>query len=298
MAWRRQFWLQTHLWIALAVGFVLALLGLSGSILVLRAPILQWEAGAAAIHLKHAPGAGTPYASQEAWKAAARRAYPQFERIMGVAPPRAGFLVSDNAIVFGAVRGRRALGVAMVDPYTAEPRAFFVYDDLLLAKVVALHRSLFLPRPLAGPALAACGLALLVSMATGAWLWWPCGTGAGRWRRVLTMGRGTRGLRRWRDLHNVMAGYLFIPLLLLTLTGTWLAQPGWFSWTGLGVSFKATASALHAELMLGPAGEIVAFLASLALPVLYVSGLIMWWTKRRARRRAARSLPGSGTQAF
>jgi uncharacterized iron-regulated membrane protein len=296
MVGRRQLWLRIHLWIALTIGFVLALLGLSGSVLVLRAPILQWEVGAAAIHLKSAPAANAPYVPQEAWKLAARQAYPQLERIMGAAPPRAGFLTSDNAIVFGAVRGRRAIGVAMVDPYTAQPRAFFVYDDLLLAKIVTLHRSLFLPRLVAGPVLAVCGLLLLASMATGAWLWWPRGSGAGRWRRVLTMRRQSRGLRPWLELHNVTAGYLFIPLLLLTLTGIWLAQPGWFAWLGLGASFKPVASALHAELMLGLVGEIITFLAGLALPVLYVSGLLMWWKKRRARRGVTRPLFGPGTQ--
>lgn len=280
----RQLWLRLHRWIALTIGFVLALLGLSGSLMVLRGPILQWEVGAAAVRLKQAPAPGAPYASQEAWKAAARQAYPRLERIMGVAEPHAGFLTSDNAIVFGAVRGRRAMGIAMIDPYTAEPRAFFVYDDLFLAKVVALHRSLFLPRHLAGPVLAGCGLVLLASLATGAWLWWPREAGAGRWRRVLAMSFKNRGLHLWFGLHNVTAAYLFIPLLLLTLTGIWLAQPEWFFWMGLGKWFKPVASGLHAELMLGLAGEIGAFLAGLALPVLYASGLVMWWKRRRLRR--------------
>ncbi|WP_323028597.1 PepSY-associated TM helix domain-containing protein [Castellaniella defragrans] len=281
MAWRRRLWLRIHLWGALTLGLVFALLGLSGSMLVLRAPLLQWEVGSAAIRLKTAPGADTPYASQEAWKAAARDAYPQFERIMGAARPRAGFLTSDNAIVFGAVHGRRAMGVAMIDPYTAQPRAFFIYDDLLLARIVALHRSLFLPRPVAGPVLAVCGLVLLVSMATGAWLWWPRGPAAGRWRRGLTMRRQSRGLRRCRELHDITAGYLFFPLLVLALTGTWLARPEWFAWLDPDGSLKPMASALHARLMLGLAGEAIAFVAGLALPVLYVSGLLMWWKKKR-----------------
>jgi uncharacterized iron-regulated membrane protein len=280
----RQLWLRLHRWIALIIGFVLALLGLSGSLMVLRGPILQWEVGTAAVHLKQAPAPGASYASQETWKAAAQQAHPRLERIMGAAEPRAGFLTSDNAIVFGAVRGRQAMGIAMIDPYTAEPRAFFVYDDLFLAKVVALHRSLFLPRHLAGPVLAGCGLVLLASLATGAWLWWPREAGAGRWRRVLTMSFKNRGLRRWFGLHNVTAAYLFVPLLLLTLTGIWLAEPGWFFWLGLGKSFKPVASGLHAELMLGLAGEIGAFLVGLALPVLYASGLVMWWKRRRLRR--------------
>lgn len=288
----RRLWLQIHRWIALTIGFVLALLGLSGAVMVLRGPILQWEVGTAAVRLKQAPASGAPYASQETWKAAARQAYPQLERIMGVANPHAGFLTSDNAVVFGAARGGRATGVAMIDPYTAEPRAFFVYDDLFLARVVALHRSLFLPRPLAGPVVAGCGLVLLTSLATGAWLCWPRQAGAGRWRRALTMSLKNRGVQRWLGLHNVTAAYLFLPLLLLTLTGIWLAQPEWFFWLGLGKSFKPVASGLHAELMLGLAGEVGVFLAGLTLPVLYASGLVMWWKRRRFRRRTSRDARG------
>lgn len=284
----RRPWLRIHRWIALSVGFVVAVLGVSGSAMVLRGPILRWEVGADAVRLHQTPAPGTSYASQEAWKSAAREAYPQLERIMGVASPRTGFLISDNALVFGAVRGRQAMGIAMIDPYTAQARAFFVYDDLILAKVVALHRSLFLPRPVAGAMLAACGIALLISLVTGAWLWWPRGSGGGSWRRALTMSRRSRGMRRWAELHGVVAAYSFLPLMFLALTGIWLAEREWFSWMGLGKSFKPIASGVHTGLVLGLPGEIAAFLAGLALPILYISGLILWW-RRRPRRGVGRA---------
>lgn len=289
----RRIWRQVHLWIALTVGLLLALLGVSGSVLVLRAPLLQWEVGAAAVRLQNPPLTGSPYASPEDWKQAARTAYPQLARVMGAAAPRAGFLVSDNAMVFGPVQGRKGMGIAMVDPYTADPRTFFIFDDLWLAKAVALHRSLMLPPPVGSPLLAICGMLLLISLGSGAWLWWPRSRQWRGWRAALTLRPKSRGLRFWMELHNVAAAYLFAPLLLLTLTGVWLARPAWFSWldaVGLGRGFKPIASALHAELMLGITGQAIAILAGLALPVLYVSGLVMWWRKRAARC-AARSGP-------
>lgn len=291
----RRFWLNIHLWIALTLGLVLALLGLSGSALVLRAPLLQWEVGAQATRLAYAPQPGATLAPAQDWQAAARAAYPQLARIMGVAAPRQGFLFSDNAIVFGALQDRPGIGIAAIDPYDSTPRAFFVYDDLILAKIVAFHRALLLPRPWAGPVVAACGLLLLVSLATGAWLWWPRGKAPGRWRRALSLTRQSRGLRRWLELHNVSAVYLFFPLLVLALTGAWLAQPAWFAGLGLEAALRPVASALHARLMLGLPGEALVFLAGLALPLLYVSGLIMWWRKRRMRRHtppSPRSLVG------
>lgn len=284
----RQSWRQVHLWVALTVGLVLALLGLSGSLLVLRAPLLEWEVGTAAVRLQAPPPAGASYAAPDDWKRAASEAYPQLVRVMGAAAPRKGFLSSENALVFGPVQGRRAMGIAMVDPYTAAPRAFFVFDDLLLAKVVALHRALLLPPPIGQPLLALSGFALLISLGTGAWLWWPRSLQWARWRAALVVRRHSRGLRFWLELHNVAAAYLFLPLLLLTLTGVWLARPGWFDWLA-GAGFKPTAASLHAELMLGTAGQAIVFLAGLALPLLYVSGLVMWWRKRAARRLAAQS---------
>jgi len=283
----RRLWLNVHLWIALVVACLLALLGLSGSLLVLRAPLLAWEVGPGALHLAAPPAPDAVYATPEAWTAAARTAYPQFSQIYGALPPRSGFLPADNAIVFGSVHGREGIGVAMIDPYTAESRVFFLFNDLWLAKIVVLHRALLLPPPLAAPVMVGCGVCLLISLVTGLWLWWPRGSAAGRWRRALTLRRHSRGLLRWRELHNVAASWLFIPLALLTLSGLWLAAPSWFSRIGLALEFKPVISVIHAELGIGHVGEVITFLTGLALPVLYVSGLLMWWKKRRARHGAS-----------
>lgn len=294
----RQRWLQVHLWLALTLGLVFALLGASGAVLVLRAPLLQWEVGYTAVRLTHRPTAGTSLATPEHWKQAALTAYPQLQRALGAAAPGQGFLVSENALVFGPVRDRPGTGIAMVDPYSAEPRAFFVYDELLLAKAVALHRSLFLPRGAAGPAVALAGLALLLSLGTGAWLWWPRGPWRTHLGPALSFHLRSQGLRRWRELHNVCGAWLLLPLLVLAWTGAWLAEPGWWRWVGLGRSFKPTASGLHSELLLGGFGQALVFLAGIALPVLYLSGLVMWWRKRTARRAGRRSRPLSRMESM
>lgn len=270
---RRALWRKAHLWLALLLGWVFALLGASGAVLVLRAPLLKWEVGAAVLTLQARPAPGTPMALPEAWKQAARQAYPQFARIQGAAPPCAGFLTSDNALVFGPVQGRRAMGIAMLDPYSAAPRGFFVYDDLWLAKAVALHRGLLLPPGAGSVAVALCGLALLASLASGIWLWWPRQLSAKAWRTALLP--RLRGAALWRGLHNASAGWLLLPLLVITATGVWLARPGWFGASERS-GFKPVLSALHGELMLGTAGQALALAAGLALPLLYATGLVMW----------------------
>lgn len=293
----RKFWVKVHLWIALSIGLVLALIGLSGSMLVLRAPILQWEVGSAAVRLHTAPAPGAVYASEQQWRDAAQTAYPELKRVMGTSPPRGGFLVSDNAMVFGMGADKKGMVIVMVDPYTAEPRAYFMFNELLLAKFVAFHRALLLPPKTGSLLLAIAGIVLLVSLLTGIWLWYPRNRQWHKWRAALTVHFKDKGLRFWMGLHNVAAVYLFVPMLVLTVTGIWLAKPGWFTasmrgarpdaMSGPGQAVREIMSGLHAQLMLGFAGEVLVFLAGIALPVLYVSGLVMWWRKRKAKQLSA-----------
>lgn len=112
----RQRWVAVHVWVALIVGFPIALLGASGALSALKAPLLRWEVGAAPVT---ATSQALPLAGEPTWKAAAVAAYPQFDRVMGALAPRAGFLPSDSALVFGSLHGRKGFGIAALDPYTA-----------------------------------------------------------------------------------------------------------------------------------------------------------------------------------
>ena len=114
----------------------------------------------------------------------------------------------------------------------------------------------------------------MISLATGVWLWWPRDRGPGRWRSAFIR-HPRRGRLRWLDWHSLVAVYLFAPLLVLTVTGVWLAQPGWFRWVLVGGTARGVVSALHGELMVGPIGQALVLLSGLALPVLYATGLML-----------------------
>lgn len=281
----RRFWLAAHRWIGLVVGLLIALVGLSGSVLALKGPILRWELGAPAYHVERQPG---PMLHDGAWKASAKRAYPQLQQIMGAVGPHQGFFDSPNATVFGQVAGRpRAMGVALVDPWTGAPRRFFVYDDLAIAKVVAFHRSLLLPPPIGGPALALLGLVLLLSMASGLWLWWPFG---GHWRQRLFPSVGRIGRLRLMDWHRLAGAWLALPILILTGTGIWLAAPRlWASLLGgakRGVAREGGPSVvadLHANLLVGTLGQVLVGLSGVVLALLFFTGLWQWWMRSRRR---------------
>lgn len=278
----RKRWVAVHLWVALIVGFPLALLGASGALLVLKAPLLRWEVGAAAFT---AVPQALPLAGETAWKAAAVAAYPQFDRVMGALAPRAGFMPSDNALVFGSLHDRKGFGIAALDPYTAEARAFFVFDDLKFSWVVALHRALLLPGAFGAWLVAVCGLALLASLMTGVWLWWPKGKA---WWTPFKIRASSRGYRRWSEWHQSVAGVAWMPLLVLAITGTILAVPQAFALLHRdSADIKAVFVALHGELMLGVFGQALVLAAGLTLPLLYVTGLVMWWRKQVAKGRAS-----------
>ncbi len=281
----RRLWLSVHRWLGLAVGLVLALIGLSGSILAMKGPILRWELGAAAYEVASQSG---PMLSEAEWKVAASRAYPQFQRVMGDAPPHGGFFDNPNATVFGQVEGRpRAMGVALVDPWTGAPRRFFVYDDLAIAKVVAFHRSLFLPPTIGGPLLALTGLILLFSTTTGLWLWWPFG---GQWRQRLFPSFRRIARLRLIEWHRLAGAWVALPMLLLAGTGVWLAAPGlWASLFGevrrgaAGARGPSVVANLHANLLLGPVGQVLVGLSGVVLTLLVVTGLWQWWARSRRR---------------
>ena len=124
------------------------------------------------------------------------------------------------------------------------------------------------------------GLALLASLASGIWLWWPRKASAKAWRAALWPRlRPLQGAAPWRGLHNAGAGWLLLPLLVITATGVWLARPDWFGASARS-SIKPVLSALHGALMLGTAGQALALAAGLALPLLYATGLAMWLRRR------------------
>ena len=68
-----------------------------------------------------------------------------------------------------------------------------------------------------GRTVALAGVAMIISMGTGLYLWWPRNR---TWRSAFTLKRSAAG-RRLIDLHNIAARYLFIPLLIVAATGVY-----------------------------------------------------------------------------
>ena len=340
----RRIWRRLHLWLALGIGAVVALLGLTGATLVMKGPLLRWETGA----ITATPGPAMP----ARWMASARAAHPDLVRVMGIAAPRAGFLPTDTATVYG-LDAAGGFTIVLIDPATARALGVIAYDDTLFSIVVELHRRLLLPPPWGGILGVIAGTVLLLSVISGLWLWWPRAPKRFRMPRIT---RAARGRRRVQELHDVSGVWLAAPMLVVAVTGivlvwpmdrprgptgmatlceapapdpdTALAMardavpgtrflglnppgPNGLTWIRLAASDIARPvmvavdgcgtvtidrqggphhlmAPIHGRLLAGDAGRVIVFAAGLALPVLYVTGLLAWLRRRRhARSRPA-----------
>jgi uncharacterized iron-regulated membrane protein len=380
----RRVWLQVHLWTALVLGLFAALIGLTGAALTLTTPLARWEQGAGVLPA-YTRAAERPIdpGAVDGWIAATRARYPDIDHIEAVAGPGAAPLrtAAPLLVAHGPMRlGEETHLVIPIDAETGQPRGRFVLEEGLVGTLFAIHTRLLLPLKGGLEAASIIGIAVLLSAATGLYLWWP----KQGWRAALTWPRGARGRRAWLAAHNLIGVYGLVVLVAVCFSGVWLAKPGWidpalaplapvrgpamiappapcavpatpgtiaaaavahlpggalglavfpdepgkpaaarirrahdvnqrFGNTQLlidprcgrvlgivdsagfnaGEWLKAWMHPVHADLGLGWPGAILVALAGLSLPVLWVSGLVLWLRRRAAdralaaRRRAA-----------
>ncbi|MDR2225450.1 PepSY-associated TM helix domain-containing protein [Providencia rettgeri] len=273
----RQYWLKIHLWLGLVIGFFIAILGISGSLLLLKKPILEWEIGQQALYAT--PHAQGTLLSSDIWRQQAKNSYPQLNKVMGVAPPNSGFIPATNAMVFGSVAPSNKLAIAFIDPINADAKGFVIFDDLLFAKVVSLHRLLLLPPDIGSWLVLTCGVVLIVSIVSGALLWWPR-------KNVFSMlvhwKKGLKNGAKWRQWHYFFAIYFTLPLFIIAFSGVLLARPDLFTSLISAQEIKGLVSTLHSEIGLGFFGLLIVFFSGFLLPFLYISGVVIWWKKRRS----------------
>lgn len=222
----RRAWVKVHLYLGLVIGPVLAVIGLTGTLMVFNGPMMSAE------YEYYGRASAGPPVPMEQWLRGAESAYPD---VVGhaayVVLPGAKYrwFGSDTALLIyealdvGASTEDGHLFV-VVDPATGRALGRFVYEHGWSGLPYLIHTTLLLPF---GPWPATIAvLVLLVSLATGAWLWWP---GAGRVVQALRIrrDRGTRVLLH--DLHASSGALLVVPLLVIAVSGLYLLQSGWFT---------------------------------------------------------------------
>jgi uncharacterized iron-regulated membrane protein len=216
----RLFIRRVHLWLGLSLGLLLALLGLTGSLLIFYVEI------DAALNpaVRVATDAPAPDWESPVWDqvmATARRHYPdphgewslEATDEPGAIPARFypgashGDHHAEREMVWFSPDGRQVLRSDTWGSYTMS----FIYE---------VHMHLIAGEP--GRLVVGWGgLATLLVLITGIVSWWPRGS----WRNALSFKRRAMGLRRLRDLHKHSGVWSSLVVILLVITGVLLALP-------------------------------------------------------------------------
>lgn len=202
---------QVHLWTGVAVGLYVAIISLTGSILVYRNEL--YLAFSPKPRLVDNAGTPLPIADLEE---AVRRTFPD-ARVVVVDPGRTPNHAADATLERGGERTRR-----LVHPATgADLGPTLPLGYRVSAWMLDLHDNL-----LGGPTgrrLNGFGaFALLVLAGTGLIVWWP---GISRWRRSILVDVGANWKRLNWSLHSVLGFWFFIFILMWSLTGLYLSLP-------------------------------------------------------------------------
>jgi uncharacterized iron-regulated membrane protein len=167
----RRIWLAVHRWLGLALGAILALMGLTGSVIVFDHAIDGWLNP----HLFTPRASGQPRGVEEVI-AAARAALPGAWRVSVTMPG-----VDHDVFELYLSRDGKAIEL-MVDPASAEVLGQRPAHTNLTSVIYHLHSTLLVEdafgiRDVGTYMVAVAGLGLLVSTLTGLYLW-P------RWGRI------------------------------------------------------------------------------------------------------------------
>lgn len=243
----RNRWLVIHRWLGLTAGLLFALLGLTGSLLVYDHALDEWLNPE--LLLSSGQGARVPVADVIT---AAETAYGG--DALSLSRPRVAEGVwkvwfqsgSENAPTFTQV---------LVDPYSGEVTGQRVWGDYLMTWIYRLHFRL-LAGEVGGTIVGLAGLVVLISIASGIYLWWPLWKHS--WRAAIQIRKGKGNY----DLHKttgVVSGFV---LVILVFTGVYMEFPDWFHAT---LSPISTVSKPPSELQSAGAETVAAMSADQAI---------------------------------
>jgi uncharacterized iron-regulated membrane protein len=208
---------KVHLWAGLALAIPFILIGLSGSILVLQPDLPRWS-------MPYAPARGPIHSPGEILKAA-EPAMPAGTRALRLAmPARTG---EPAAIRYGAP-GRGQAGNAgstlYIDPVSLRVLGSGMQNrpPLIFGIARTLHATLYVRNLSDRVFIGWLGIALTLLLLSGLILWWPR---PGAWNRALSVKPRLRGFRLHHDLHAVFGFWTLLLLLVVCISGVYLAFP-------------------------------------------------------------------------
>jgi len=220
----RSLWLRVHRWLALGVGWVLAIVGLAGAVLVVAQPIDRW---AHPEFFQARTPAGSNASPQTPLEPLRQRLNSEFagKASFTFRPPRDG-----QESLWVLVRGPWS-GTVYLDPATGQEQGRRGETEGFVNTLFKFHSSLALQDT--GKAVLACiALSYLFLLVTGLVLWWPR-----RWPPSLRVEWRRGAQRTLFDLHRLGGAVLGLMVAVSVATGAYMA------WRPLGTFVSALAGA-------------------------------------------------------
>lgn len=214
----RAVWLKVHLYLALILGLLFAIMGVTGSLSVYRDELDVLLNSELAIESSTAP-----MLSPDRLLAAVRAAHPERHGVWTLEMPR----TANSAVTAWFEKPRETFDayyaplMVAVHPYTGKVLNSRFWGQTLMTGLLDLHTQFWLDG-FGRNVVVVLAVLLMISVGSGLYLWWPGWRGLAGAFRV----RSDAGLMRWLfDLHRLAGVSSAGLLLLLAFTGFHLAYP-------------------------------------------------------------------------
>lgn len=231
----RRLWLTAHRWMALSLGWILILSGLTGAILVVAQPVNKW-AHPELFVAQTQPGPEAQWAPLQPILTALRSQFGP-EASLAFNPPK-----TPGSSLEVMVRGQWR-GSVYFDPYTGVEQGRRGETEGFFNALFKLHSSLWMQS--AGKALLAwVALIYAALLISGVVLWWPR-KWPPKWKPELKKGV----LRALFDVHRTFGVLLGVVILVSVLTGAYMAwRPlgGAINWVVGATAVKLPGRSEHA----------------------------------------------------
>ena len=214
----RQWWLAVHLYLGLSLGLLVAMVGITGSLLVFYVELDELLNPDLVI----ADSSGPRLSYQQLFNAI-RQAEPQRQRGWRLEIPQNPQRMLTAR--YYKPQETEHMGFApllmSVDPYTGEVVKKRFWGDFVMTWIYDLHYTLLFGAT-GKIIMSIVGGLLLLSLLSGVYLWWPC---SGKWQGAFTLKPRASRQRFIYDLHKLAGVYGLVVMLVLTFTGICLEIP-------------------------------------------------------------------------
>ncbi|SJM92510.1 PepSY-associated TM helix domain-containing protein [Crenothrix polyspora] len=228
---RRKLWLNVHLYLGLVAGLFLAVIGLTGGLLVFyqeSQPLLRPD-----LYTTTVPtGSQARLQPLDNMLAAAEKAKPphsEFTRLYYPYKDNSAYKFLYSVREQNPARSKGDGYLVFVDPYTLNVNGiqlWFPKDNdwarPLPSFIMQLHWCLLLGRDTGRITVGILGLLGFISVLTGLIVWWPL---TGKFKQALTIKRSAGSMRRIFDLHKTIGFYVSFVLLSTFFSGVYMNLP-------------------------------------------------------------------------